>query len=341
MSDLTPDIKEPGVIHDLRQENDDNTITIAEQEFVFVESVREEKLKSYNFRKKCAAVIIPIVTPFLGWFDWLLLNMQRSGEDGGFGLTVVFLGILWAWVNMPKHQYRKIYKKTFMPKIVKSFGNFKYDIKGKIPERLLLLSKILPEYDRYTSEDYFEGLYKNTKIMFSEIDLAVKRRNKNRTYYHSVFKGLAILFENPGRKFYGHTVIDQNTSSMMEWFKEKSFKLKRANLVDPVFEGKYDVYTNDQVEARYLVHPATVEKLNDLAIHYAGQKLTAAFYQDKFLIMISSNENHFEPADITVPATSKESLYALKKEIEDILSIGDQLELYAPKWREIEGQPQD
>ena len=45
------------------------------------------------------------------------------------------------------------------------------------------------------------------------------------------------------------------------------------------------------------------------------------------LILIGSNENHFEPADISIPATNEDGLLAMKDEIEQILSIIDQLEL--------------
>lgn len=319
---------EPGIVYDLRQDIQNHSVKIAKEEFTLVESVRQEKLKSYEFRLKVAAVLVPVVTPFLGWLDWLLITMQQNSDDGFAGLTILFITAVWGWVNAPKRQYKKTYKRIFMPRIVQAFGNFKYDIKGRISSYLMSPSKILPAHDRYKSEDYFEGHYKDTTIRFSEIDLAVRRRSKRRTYYDTVFKGLAVLFENPDRKFFGHTIIEQDASSLTEWFKEKSSGLKRANLVDPEFEGVFDVYTNDQVEARYLIHPVTIEKLNDLARHYQGKNLTAAFYDDKFLILIRSNKNHFEPPDIKIPATSPDSLYRLKEEIEDILSIGDQLELY-------------
>ena len=326
---------EPGIVYDLRQDTQDNSVKIAEEEFTLVESVRQEKLKSYEFRRKVATVLVPVVTPFLGWLDWLLITMQQNSDDAFAGLTPIFIVGVVRWVGAPKRQYKKIYKKVFIPRIAETFGNFKYNIKGRIPRSSMIKSKILPTYDRYLSEDYFMGNYKNTIVSFSEIDLSVRKReisarkySKNNSQYKTVFKGLAVLFENPNRKFFGHTIIEQNASSLTEWFKEKSSGLKRANLVDPEFEDVFDVYTNDQVEARYLIHPVTIEKLNDLARRYHGKNLTAAFYDDKFLILIRSNKNHFEPAGLKVPATSHDSLYRLKKEIEDILSIGDQLELY-------------
>jgi len=107
--------------------------------------------------------------------------------------------------------------------------------------------------------------------------------------------------------------------------------MKRADLVDPEFEKLFDVFTTDQVEARYLIDPRIVENLKELYSEYSGKQMMAAFYEDRFLILIGSDVNHFEPASIDVPATDVESLMAMKREIEGILSIVERLSLYDPK----------
>ena len=324
-------ILEPGIIHDIRQETSHATLNVAKDKLAFVEAVRETKLRSYLFRKKIGAMLAVILTPICAFIDWLLISADTSpGDDNAAGLTVIMLGILYTWVTKPKKDYAKAYKNKLLPNIIKVLGNFKYNIKGKIPMHLMLPSKIIPRYDRYKSEDHFEGEYKGSKIQFSEIDLLEKRHTRKRTHYASVFKGLAILFEIKNKKIYGHTIIDYNSSKVSEWFKEKSLDLKRANLVDPEFEKTFDVYTNDQVEARYLVDPTIMEKLKDLYKHYHGSKITAAYYEDKFLILIESSRNHFEPPDIYIPASDPQGLKELKKEVEDVLDIGDHLELYDP-----------
>ena len=106
--------------------------------------------------------------------------------------------------------------------------------------------------------------------------------------------------------------------------------LKRANLVDPVFEERFDAYTNDQVEARYLIDPAMIERLNAMYEEYDGNKMAAAFYDSKMLILIASKHNYFEPAELEVPATDPRSILSMKKEIGEILSIVERLELYDP-----------
>ena len=74
-----------------------------------------------------------------------------------------------------------------------------------------------------------------------------------------------------------------------------------------------------------------VENLKALYKEYHGTQMMAAFYDDHFLILIGSDVNHFEPADIHTPATNEAGLVAMKREIEGILSIVERLSLYDPK----------
>tara|TARA_B100001989_G_scaffold252619_1_gene235357 strand:+ start:7449 stop:8486 length:1038 start_codon:yes stop_codon:yes gene_type:complete len=317
-------------VRDVRGEEDDAFLEKSKVHLESLEEIRKRKLKTYNWRKKIAIPAAFIVTPLLGYIDYLLLFIQSSNDEGGGGLSLFALGALYWWVTQPKREYAKAFKQTILPELAKLFGDFKYILKGQIQLHEMQPSKILPRHDRYQSEDYFEGQYKGVNIKFSEIDFQQKRRNKNRTYYVSVFKGLAVLLELSGKKFYGHTIMDRDRGKISEWFKEKSSNLKRANLVDPEFEKIFDVYTNDQVEARYLIDPLMIERMKGLQAEYDGEAMTASFYDSKMLVLIQSKHNHFEPADLHIPATDPYSVLNMKKEIGEILSLIDRLELYNP-----------
>lgn len=294
-----------------------------------LEEIRLVKLNSYKWRKKIAIPVAVILTPVLGYLDYFLLFLQSS-DDRGAGVTAVALGALYAWVTHPRRQYAKAYKLQILPDLAKLFGNFTYDLKGKVAVHKMRPSKILPNHDRCDSEDYFSGTYKGVNIEFSEVDFKQRRRSKNRTYYVSVFKGLVILLDMNTKKFYGHTMLDKDKGKIGEWFKQKSSNLKRANLVDPEFEEIFDVYTNDQVEARYLIDPVMIERLKGLQVEYGGENMTAAFYDSKMLMLIESKHNYFEPAELEIPATDPRSILSMKKEIGEILSLIDRLSLFDP-----------
>ena len=294
-----------------------------------LEEVRLEKLRTLTFRKKIAWPLGGFLGLFCGSIDYWLLWLQRGSDDNFAGLTIVVLGGLWAWVTHPKRQYAKAYKKDVLPTIARLFGDFAYDENGKIPLEMMEPSKIVPHHTRYNSEDYFSGTYKNVGILFSEIHLKKKSGKKEKT----VFKGLAVLLTQGTREFFGHTIMTKDQGAVGGWLKERLSGLRRADLVDPEFEKLFDVFTTDQVEARYLIDPQIIENLKALYQEYSGDKMMVAFYQDHVLILIESHTNHFEPASIDTPATNERSLLSMKREIGQILSIIDRLSLYDPRTR--------
>lgn len=296
-----------------------------------LEKFRVRKYASYKFRMKVAAAVSVVMLPACGFIDYWLLMMQRGSDDTFAGLTFAYAGAMWWWVRAPVRQYISSYKDKVLPKVARTLGNLTYNREGKIAAPDMKPSDILPRYDRYTSEDHFSGRYKGVDLQFSEIELEVKRRGRRRSYHVTVFKGLAILLTTNSKKFYGHTILSRNRNSLIEWAKEKTSDLERADLVDPEFEKMFDVFTNDQVEARYLIDPVMIEKIKKLYKEYSGDEISAAFYNNgQVLFLIANDKNHFEPANIKHRATNLTTIKRLKNEIGHILSIIDRLELYDP-----------
>lgn len=317
-------------VEDTRHADEQEFLRSSSESLNGLEKIRLEKFKIYMFRKKIAVPLGVVLTPVLGYIDYLLLALQSGKDDQFAGVTAMVLGGLYTWVITPKLQYTRSYKQKMLPEIARLFGNFSYVLNGKIDAGLMAGSKILPRYDRYTGEDYFEGVYQGVNIKFCEVKFMERRKSGKNSKYVTVFKGLAILLDMKGKRFYGHTVVDRDKGRILSWFKQKSSQLKPANLVDPEFEKIFDVYTSDQVEARYLIDPVMIERIKGLQAEYEGESLTAAFYENRMLILIQSKRNHFEPADIHIPATDPQSVLGLKREIGQILGVIDQLNLYDP-----------
>lgn len=355
-------------MEDLRNKDDKRFLEDAKPDLEQLEVIRKAKQKVYKFRKAIGLPITAVLAIPTIYIDYLLLfvwGRSSSDDDGGFGLTFMVLAAAYWWITQPKRQYAKEYKQKILPRIAKLFGDLTYEIDGKIDMDTMRLSKIVPGHDKYKSEDYFKGTFKGVNLEFSEIHLSEMRGSGKNRKRVTTFKGVAVMLELTKKKFYGHTILDKDSGKIAEWFKERSTDMKRANLVDPEFEKMFDVYTNDQVEARYLIDPIMIESLKSLndefqktkprrfdetadkASFFAsvlgltnfskvkgylqnrkGGSMKAAFYQNKMLILISSIHNHFEPADLHIPATDSESLLEMKQEIGQILNIIDKLDLY-------------
>lgn len=289
-----------------------------------LEEVRLKKLASYLWRKKAGTVLAIFLTPLCGWIDWLILGMQSGNDDKAAGITFVVLGLLFGWATQPVRQYTKIYKDDILPKIAALFGNLTYSARKKIPMEEMKPSEIVPSHTGYSSEDCFEGSYRGVSISLAEIKLTQKQGKSTRT----VFRGLAILISHPKPKFLGHTIVCSNQNVAGKWFLEKTTGLDRADLVDPGFEKIYDVYTSDQVEARYLIDPVMIETFKSLRELFGASALMAAYYKNRSLILVATEKNHFEPPDIQAPATGEEGIMRMKHELEQVLSLIDRLEMH-------------
>lgn len=297
------------------------------QELQALEATRLEKLKSYEWRKKVGFTIGSVLTPICGYLDYLLLIMPSSGDDDkAAGITIAMLGILYGWVTSPKRAYAKAYKKEILPKIAGLLG-FQYRADDKIPMELMKPSKIIPSHDYYTSDDCFSGNYKGLSVQIGEIKLEEKRGSGKNRRKVTVFKGIVLLLAYSKPKFLGHTILRRNANSIEAFFLKKQASLQRANLVDPEFEKLYDVYTTDQVEARYLMHPEMMEIVKNIGSIYDAKDLTVSFYTNHVLIMLSTPKDHFEPAGIYVPARDPISILTMKRELDSVFSVIDILEM--------------
>lgn len=289
-----------------------------------LEGIRLNKLRALEWRKKVAVPIGFVLTPILGFIDYWLVIWQSGNDDTAAGVSIAGLAGLWSWVTSPKRQYAKAYKKEILPEVASLVGKLKYKIDGKISMDELKPSKIVPGHTSYSAEDLFFGQHNGAGIQFSEVNLQKKSRKSTVT----VFKGLCILMTYEAGKFAGHTILTKDKGMIGGWLKNKFGSLEHADLVDPEFEELFDVYTNDQVEARYLVDPVVVERLKSIYEEYNGNKLMAAFFENKFLIFIESKTNHFEPANIRISALDEGGLVSMRREVKEILSIVDRLALY-------------
>ncbi len=309
------------------KESDSGLLEMVEPLLLELEKIRAGKLRQYRWRLRAAALVSIPVVPLLGWIDYMLLMWQRGSDDSVAGITIAFLAALWWWVSSPKRQYASAYKKEILPHIAMALGNLFYRPSGKIPMSEMKPSGIIPSHERYSSEDFFSGEYKGIDIQLAEIHLEQRHRSGKRTYYVTVFKGLVIIMALRKRRFAGRTILIKDQAGVLKWLKEKTCGLERANLVDPRFEQLFDVYTSDQVEARYLIDPLVIENLKKIVEYYQAKGISAAWYDSKMLVLLPSDKNYFEPASIHSSATDVSSVMTLKRELESVLSIADHLDL--------------
>jgi hypothetical protein len=111
-------------------------------------------------------------------------------------------------------------------------------------------------------------------------------RKTDHTYIGDIYTGFfAIISMN--KNFKGKTIVKENN-----FFKNMSFSIQRVHLEDPEFESEFDVYSTDQVEARYLLTTTFMERLLEInEIHHQG--IQCVFQDKQLLIMVPTEDESF------------------------------------------------
>ncbi len=158
--------------------------------------------------------------------------------------------------------------------------------------------------DRYRGEDHVGGRIGATQFEFSEVHAEYKtvHRTKNgtRTQWHTIFKGVYFIADF-NKAFSTRTVVLPDTMERVFGFLGQtlqSMNFTRGELIkleDPEFEKAFAVYGDDQVEARYILTPALMERMLKLRAKTGGS-IYFAFVDSQVHVAISTSKNHFEPS---------------------------------------------
>lgn len=75
---------------------------------------------------------------------------------------------------------------------------------------------------------------------------------------------------------------------------ESEKSMLNMQLEDSEFNKKYDVYSKDQVEGRYLVTPTFMERFKNLHTSFGTDMAKCAFFDDKIMFALSTGKDLFE-----------------------------------------------
>ncbi len=167
---------------------------------------------------------------------------------------------------------------------------------------------LLPNYDNRFLQDQWHGQIDGTNFLLYEARLTETRGSGKSRLTVTVFDGIVLRFQF-SRPFLATTLVRRDGFKFTLFGDSKSYggeKLDRIKMIDPRFENAFDVYGTDQVEGRYLVHPAYCERLLDLEKEFEGEKLAALFLGGDLILTLHTGDI-FESATLN-PAKDRELL---------------------------------
>ena len=140
----------------------------------------------------------------------------------------------------------------------------------------------MPGWDRSKYEDRLAGLRNDTPYEFFEAHLEEKRtttdgKGRTRTTWVTVFRGQCMVVKFH-KQFQGVTKVYRDAGAL-NFFKKlgQMGKAQRVKLEDPMFEKAFEVYSTDQIEARFILTPDFMERLLGLERTFKGKQVRCAF----------------------------------------------------------------
>lgn len=109
-------------------------------------------------------------------------------------------------------------------------------------------------------------------------------------------------------------------------FRKKS-KAKNTNLEDVSFEKKFNIKTTDEIECRYLVTTAFMERLKNIQTAFGTQKVKCSFCNGSVTLAIYTNKNIFEIGNLFTPLTDTRHMDSFFNELTSILILIDYFKL--------------
>ncbi len=154
---------------------------------------------------------------------------------------------------------------------------------------------MFPGFDNEKFEDEWCGLARTPSLRLHEVKLTQEQGSGKSRRTVTVFRG-PILSVGFSRRFIGTTLItrEDRYRSFFGFQKDRitinGVALDRVSMVDPRFEDTFTVWSDDGVEAHYLVHPEYAERLLAVESAYHGRNLRALFHGGELLIVIETDD---------------------------------------------------
>lgn len=284
-----------------------------------LQSLEDERAALQKAVKK-ANLIAAVVGTGVGA---LVARFWGEAAAGVFvGISVY--GVVSASLTASKRRnFRSNFKSRVVASIAKSFG-LSYDESDGLGT-----DEFFEIYDCYineqSSEDMMSGEVQGVRVRFSDFYAAEKVRTKNGTRTDVKFHGVLFVADFHKSLNCDVRVCHKNSRNLRKYG-------QRANMDDVKFEEFFDVYTTDQVGARYALTPLLMQRLTEIYLRL-GSQINAVLREDKIYVAIETWRDNFEPRiDCSLKQDATMALYV--DEIGALVDIVSELNLNRKIWNE-------
>ncbi|SHF60321.1 DUF3137 domain-containing protein [Pedobacter caeni] len=274
-----------------------NDAATRQQTLTEMEVLRKEiygiKIKNYSIIG--LSVLILILSMVLGGLIPVII----------LGIAGIIYGIVMiSKAGAKEAQYRYSYKHSLLAYALKNIDeSLRIDDVQALSEEEFTSSQLFAkEPDRYHSEDQVSGFSGKTKFSFSEVHAEYKTvtqtKNGRREDWYDILKGV-VFFADFNKNFNGTTIVRPKDfgTAFGAWIATALPIFGSGEVVkleNPNFDQNFVTYSNDQVEARYILTPAMMERICELN-ERSSETISLSFTGSLVYIAFPLSGNYFEP----------------------------------------------
>lgn len=277
------------------------------------EANRLTAMKAYVLRRNLG-IAVAAAAGGIVYFVWGdVLNAMIAG---GF----VFAAAHW-YAYRPLKEVANATKTQSLTAVASAIG-CTFDVGAFEPEAFARFTDmdLVPGCDRSSFQDCFKGAYRGCAFTFYEGHLERRVKTKRGSRWETVFRGQLIRIAFP-KKFHGVTIVRRD-AGVFNVLQRWTTSLQRVGLGDSRLEEAFEVYSNDQVEARYLIHPVFMERLLGLEAQFKGKRLRCAFEDGDLLIAIEGGDK-FELGSMFASLDDIERARLIVKDVTEVMRVLD------------------
>jgi len=299
-----------------------------QDEILWLERRRRNLIITSVFTCLMIGVIVALVMP-------LIIGIFRSPYQGsgahhltaeliyGLGALIAFGFIQYEFID---GFYRKLAKRKCLH-ILASYLKMTYRRGGYFMMTDVYDHHILPPYAQRDVEEGFAGKFKGFRIEFQDFVINPVRRfldgSSSPTFRN--FYGLALKVQL-NKSFKHHTVIlpaREQRRFLAQLPNANLFLHEDVNLVYNTFNRHYVCLSTNQIEARYVMDPAVMERFTHLAETFKTD-VSASFMDGEMVVMMRPKVNLFEIGSLRAPVT----VLTIERTLQQINALRQMAEIF-------------
>lgn len=292
-----------------------------------------ERLRCKTYRKHLSMDKSVFVCKVLSWLCFAILLYGVFFNKTVLGFSIIFLfiflsiaGCIDTYKGVALLKYKneikqKVYNLIFSGELDFEYVTMSDEKVSKLFDKLYSLN-LFGAFTKLVCDDCFVCKIEDISFKIYDIgvyNIAVGYKAK---VTKKIFEGMLIVAPS-FKNFSGVTVI--RADKKLKLTGDIGTMLERVNFEDNVFEKEFDVYSTNQIEARYLLTTAFMERLVR-AVDKEKKQIIGSFEDGKVFIGVQDSKDLFE-LDLSKPLTDKETFKPLFEEIKQAVELVKSLKL--------------